>query len=214
MADTGAHIEIGSEVDCLDGVCGLLVSVAIRQLTALLTHLVVRPGHQHGVDRLVPAGMIDSIAATIGLGCSASQFEHLPFADEGGTLPGAAASWSFGPGQMSSFPLFERDMGTLEARPGTGAGGDPRVLLPGGELPGELQLRRGQPVDAKDGHIGGIRGLIVHPGTQRVTHIVLDEGHLFGKKEVAIPFFAVVQADDRVRLDLSKQLIHELPALA
>jgi hypothetical protein len=172
---------------------------------------VVRPKHQHGVDRLVPIGVVESIARDVKIRCTSTQFEHLDFLDEGGTLPGAAGSWAYGSGQMSSFPIFERDMGALEARVGSGAGGEPHVVISSGEPLGEIQVRRGVAVDANDGHVGSLRGLVVDLAGFRATHLLLDEGHLFGKKEVAIPFGSAIAVGDRIQLDLSKQQIHSLP---
>jgi hypothetical protein len=45
-----------------------------------------------------------------------------------------------------------------------------------------------------------------------VTHVLLDEGHLWGKKEVSIPISAVIGVDgDGVRLRLTKAEIADLP---
>jgi hypothetical protein len=45
-----------------------------------------------------------------------------------------------------------------------------------------------------------------------VTHVLLSEGHLWGRKQVAIPIAAVVTlADDGIRLTMSKREIGDLP---
>jgi hypothetical protein len=44
-----------------------------------------------------------------------------------------------------------------------------------------------------------------------VTHVLLLEGHLWGKKQVAIPIGAVARVDQEIRVELSKQDIAELP---
>jgi hypothetical protein len=47
-----------------------------------------------------------------------------------------------------------------------------------------------------------------------VTHVLLQEGHLFGRKEVAIPIASVTTVDDDgIRLSQSKQEVAELPAV-
>jgi hypothetical protein len=76
---------------------------------------------------------------------------------------------------------------------------------------GEVEVRRGQNVFATDGAIGRIRGLVIHPGDHCVTHVLLDEGHLWGQKRVAIPISAVKDAADGVRLNLTKDEVRDLP---
>ena len=48
-------------------------------------------------------------------------------------------------------------------------------------------------VHATDGEIGKVEGLVVEPAHGHVTHVLLQEGHLWGRKEVAIPIGAVEQ---------------------
>ncbi|MGH9098789.1 MAG: hypothetical protein ACRDV8_00980 [Acidimicrobiales bacterium] len=50
------------------------------------------------------------------------------------------------------------------------------------------------------------------PSDHQVTHVLLDEGHLWGKKEVSIPISAVTGVgEDGVRLSLTKAQIADLP---
>ena len=66
-------------------------------------------------------------------------------------------------------------------------------------------------VHAIDGEIGEVLGFIVNPDDQRVTHVVLKEGHLWGRKEVAIPISAVTAIDEGIRLNITKQQVEDLP---
>ncbi len=43
--------------------------------------------------------------------------------------------------------------------------------------------------------------------------MLLDEGHLWGEKRVAIPLGAVSRVDDGVRLNLRKDEVRDLPAV-
>ena len=61
-------------------------------------------------------------------------------------------------------------------------------------------VRRGEHVHATDGHIGKVQGLVIDPKSHRVTHVLLQEGHLWGRKEVAIPISAVRGVGDGIRL--------------
>ena len=48
------------------------------------------------------------------------------------------------------------------------------------------------------------------PADHHVIHVLLDEGHLWGKKEVAIPISAVTDVDDGVQLSLTRDEVAEL----
>jgi sporulation protein YlmC with PRC-barrel domain len=76
---------------------------------------------------------------------------------------------------------------------------------------GEVDVNRGESVCATDGVIGRIQGLVIDPGSHHVTHIVLEEGHLWGGKDVAIPISAVTRVGDVIRLNISKPDVHDLP---
>ncbi len=76
---------------------------------------------------------------------------------------------------------------------------------------GEVEVRRGEHVHATDGEIGRIQGFVIDPTDHRLTHVLLDEGHLWGKKTVAIPIGAVTDVTDGVRLSITKDEVGELP---
>jgi sporulation protein YlmC with PRC-barrel domain len=76
---------------------------------------------------------------------------------------------------------------------------------------GEVGVRRGEPVHATDGSIGRVHGLVIDPRSRHVTHVLLGEGHLWGRKEVAIPISAVTGVDDGIQLSLSKEEVADLP---
>ena len=60
--------------------------------------------------------------------------------------------------------------------------------------------------------IGRVQGLVIDPQDHHVTHMLLEEGHLWGKKEIAIPIGAVEDmAADGVRLNLTKDEVRDLP---
>jgi len=44
-----------------------------------------------------------------------------------------------------------------------------------------------------------------------VTHILLREGHLWGRRDIAIPVSAVTSADPIIRLNITKKQVEELP---
>jgi sporulation protein YlmC with PRC-barrel domain len=78
---------------------------------------------------------------------------------------------------------------------------------------GKVAVRRGDPVHATDGEIGRVQGLVITPEDHQVSHVLLQEGHFFGRKEVAIPISAVTEVADGIHLNLSKEQIQDLPAV-
>ena len=79
---------------------------------------------------------------------------------------------------------------------------------------GEKEVGPGDRVHAKDGEIGQVQGFLVNPGDDRVTHVLLQEGHLWGRTKVAIPISAVAGIDAGIRLNLTKEQVGELPPVA
>ena len=51
---------------------------------------------------------------------------------------------------------------------------------------------------------------VIDPADHHVTHVLLQEGHLWGRKEVAIPIRAVTGVKDGIRLNITKQQVQDL----
>ena len=76
---------------------------------------------------------------------------------------------------------------------------------------GETDLQPGERVHALDGEIGEVQGFLVDPNDNRVTHVLLREGHLWGRKEVSIPISAVTGVENGIRLSITKKQVEDLP---
>jgi len=211
MSDT-TEFTIGSDVSCSDGVCGELKRVVVDPVAKALTHLVVDPKHGSGEGRLVPVDLVASAGKEIRLRCATAEFDELEQAEETQFLPGVSGPWGYGEGQIVSWPYYGLGMGGM-GMGGMGLGNmnaGPQVIIRDRVPVGDVQVRRGEHVHATDGDIGQVQGLVVDPADHHVTHVLLDEGHLWGKKEVAIPISAVTGVEDGVRLSLSKDEVAEL----
>jgi hypothetical protein len=205
---------IGSEVSCSDGVCGDLRRVVVDPVARVLTHLVVEPKHGRGKGHLVPVALVSSTSQGVLLACTKSEFDKLEEAEETQLLPGGTRQWGYGQDQMLSQPYYGLGGGAALSMGGLGmmGDGDRPVVVTNDRVPlGEVEVRRGEHVFATDGAIGRVRGLVIHPGDHCVTHVLLDEGHLWGEKRVAIPISAVKDAADGVRLNLTKDEVRDLP---
>lgn len=206
---------IGAKVTCGDGVCGALRCVVIDPVARVLTHLVVEPKHSQGQGRLVPIDLAESTAQEVTLRCSVAEFDALEAAEETHFLPGTGEQMGYGAGQALAWPYY----GLGGGMSGIGMGGmgmanGPQVVIEDRVPAGEVEVRRGEHVHASDGDIGRVHGLVIDPGDHRVTHVLLEQGHLWGKKEIAIPIGAVKDvAADGVRLDLTREDVRDLPSV-
>ena len=200
---------IGAKVSCTDGDCGEVSRVVVDPVARTVTHLAVEPEHRRGLGRLVPLDLVDASAGVIRLRCTLAEFDQLGSAEETQFVPGSGGYAEYGPEQVLSWPYYGL---------GGAAGVQGELVAPPSEtvtydtVPlGEVAVRRGDRVFATDGAIGMVQGLVIDPGSHHVTHVLLQEGYLWGRKEVAIPISAVAGVDDGIRLSISKQEVQDLP---
>jgi sporulation protein YlmC with PRC-barrel domain len=198
--DETRQFAIGAVARATDGVCGELKRVVINPVSNTVTHLLIEPKHRQGLGRLVPLDLVDSTGGgEIRLRCTMAQFEQLDFAEETSFLPGVEELGDYGPGDSFAWPYF---------------GGNASVPATHVTVPvGEVSVRRGDHVHATDGDIGKVEGLVVEGQGHHVTHVLLQEGHLWGRKEVAIPIAAVASVDSVIRLNITKQDVQDLPSI-
>ena len=201
---------IGAEASCTDGVCGEVTRVVIDPIAETVTHLVIEPKHRVGLARLVPLDLVGEAAGAgeIRLRCTIGEFEQLDPAEETQFVPGSGGYAAYGPDQVVSWPYYG-----LAATPGIDldlVNASPVVTYDTIPL-GEVEVRRGDAVHATDGDIGRVQGLVIDPRSHHVTHVLLQEGHLWGRKEVSIPISSVTRVDDGIWLSISKQEVAGLP---
>jgi hypothetical protein len=205
------HFTIGADASGSDGVCGTVSRVVIDPIARTVTHLVVEPKHRQGLGRLVPLSLVDATAGEIRLRCTTGEFEKLDSAEETQFVPGTSGYAAYGPDQVLSWPYY--GLGPAGMGGSLGTGSVSRTVTYDKVPLGEVTVRRGQPVQATDGGIGTVQGLVIDARDRHVTHVLLQEGHLWGRKEVAIPIGAVAGADDGIRLSITKQEVRDLPSV-
>jgi sporulation protein YlmC with PRC-barrel domain len=216
MAET--TFVIGADASCTDGPCGRLIRVVVNPVNRTITHLVLGPEHEHGlaVARLVPVDLAKVTADGILLSCTKTEFENLDPAEETHFVAGIEHP-GYQQDQVLSLPY--RGLGGVwtegQGWDTGGSHGPRRQTVTYDSVPvGEVQVKRGEHVHATDGEIGRVEGLVTDPDGHRVTHVLLQEGHLWGRKEVAIPISAVTGVEAGILLNLSKQEVEELPPVA
>jgi len=206
MTDT--TFTIGAAAACSDGPCGAVSRVVVDPVARELTHLVIEPEHRSGLGRLVPLGMVEAGDGDVHLRYTIAEFEKLPSAEETDFLPGGSGYDAYAAHEAYYWPYF-----------GLEGGADPKLALASAVetrdmLPtGEIGVRRGEAVHASDGEIGKVEGFVVDTAEGRVTHVLLQEGHLWGRKQVAIPIGEVEKIDQGITVKLTKHEIEALPAV-
>jgi sporulation protein YlmC with PRC-barrel domain len=208
------RLELGNRVDCIDGPLGSLRDVVIDPTRRRVTHLVVEPDREDEVARLVPIELAqpgDETNRAIGLRLTAEDARRLaPVHDIAYLSVGDVLvddpDWDVGIQEVLALPYYTAY--DLEPIP-------LEFLALYDRVPkNEVELRRASSVRSADGHeLGEVDGFVVD-GDDQITHLVLERGHLWGRREVAIPIGAVsgVQTD-AVTVGLTKDEVGALPGL-
>jgi sporulation protein YlmC with PRC-barrel domain len=201
-------LRLGAKVVCSDGPAGTLTRFIIDLDTGRVTHVDVA-NHTHGGDHLVPIAEVAEGGDEIHLSSTSAEFSALQ-ADQSYADIYPAASF-YDPDALVQMPFIGfGGMGMFGAM-GSGSVQPVREQLTPKD---ETGVERHEPAYASDGHhVGHIDGLIVEPTDGHITYLLLAEGHIFNKKEVAIPSDSVLGLDEEgARLSLTKDEIEALPA--
>ncbi|HVC15187.1 MAG TPA: hypothetical protein VND62_10055 [Acidimicrobiales bacterium] len=210
----GSELDIGATVRCQDGTCGELARLLVDPRTETVTHLVVESTARNVGGRLVPIELVESATPElVSLGCTLARFDALDRAEQANVVPGFDQAETY-----TNLALFSRRGSVpMIGSVGLGLHGPIRIgphsAMEDNVPDGEGEVSRGQHVHATDGPVGHVYGLVVDTGGV-ISHVLLGEGHLWGKKEVAVPVAAVkTVADDGIYLTLTKKEVGELPAV-
>jgi sporulation protein YlmC with PRC-barrel domain len=210
------RLDVGSPVRCADKAFGELADVVIDPTTRRVTHLVVQPDRPSEPARLVPVDrvrgreegdgtiVLDGSVAEIGQLESVRQAAYLRL----GEFPVEDPDWEVGVENVLALPYYP-DLDAIEGQP---IAYDDHVMWNYDRIPkGDVEIGRATPVTSADGHhLGHVDGFGVD-GEDHIAHLVLEHGHLWGKREVVVPIGAVARvATDAVVLALSKDEVGAL----
>src|SRR5438876_8627249 len=204
-------LELGTSVRCRDGATRELVDVVIDSSSNRVTHLVIRPAEDAEDARLVPISLAKGAEqdgeTEISLNCSAADLErfdpvHQVEALQAGEQRKEDPNWGVGVEDITVSPNYEPSafgeyVGTL----------DSDATISYDRVPkGEIELRHASSVYSADGHqLGLVDGVVVDDG-DRLTHLLLERGHLWWKREVALPTEAISKFEsDTLTLSLTKR---------
>ena len=221
-------ITAGMPAESTDGPCGEIADIVVDPITWCITHLVVQPHHRHDRARLVPVSAAESSDGQhVVLSWTTSQVEHAAVVEATDFVsceswPHIKGGWDVGVNRVLTWPFFTyAGLGMAGLGypygygRGYGRGGPAQVTMTYDRVPeGTVEVRRSSRVLSSDGHVvGHVDGFLVDP-TARITHLVLDPGHLWGHRDVTIPIIDLDRAEsDTVYLRVAREAIGEYPMI-
>jgi sporulation protein YlmC with PRC-barrel domain len=203
-------LELGTSIRCADGATRELVDVVIDSSSSRVTHLVIQPA-QHAEDaRLVPislASRAEDGESEISLNCGAADLERFDPVHKfeilgAGERPNEDPKWDVGVEDIVVAPNY-----APTAFGDYGGSLDSDVTISYDRVPkGEIELRHASSVYSADGHhLGSVDAVVVDDG-DRLTHLLLERGHLWWKLDVALPASAISKFEsDMLTLGLTKR---------
>jgi hypothetical protein len=206
-----AEFAIGAKASCSDGVCGEVSRLVMDPVALTVTHLVIEPKHRREPGRLVPVHLVDTTTGQIRLRCTTAEFGKLELAEETDLAEGLDYGGGYGQAEAVQGYGGMGGGGATGMGIGMGVGHSTPVVVHDVVPLGETDVQRGERVHAVDGEIGKVQGFLCDPSDNHVTHVLLQEGHLWGRKEVSIPISAVIGVDAGIRLNITKKQVEDLP---
>jgi sporulation protein YlmC with PRC-barrel domain len=203
-------LELGTSIRCADGATRELVDVVIDSSSSRVTHLVIQPA-QHAEDaRLVPislASRAEDGESEISLNCGAADLERFDPVHKfeilrAGERPNEDPKWDVGVEDIVVAPNY-----APTAFGDYGGSLDSDVTISYDRVPkGEIELRHASSVYSADGHHLGSVDAVIVDDDDRLTHLLLERGHLWWKREVALPAEAISKFEsDMLTLGLTKR---------
>ncbi len=207
------EISLDAKVVCVDGECGKSTHVIIERNSQKVTHFVVKvsdllESHKYLVS-------IDQVVRTtpesIALSCTKKELAAMPPFTEMRFLNPVTYKYE-ALEDFSDKAIADRTSYLMWSDPTMGADMSTDIFsMPVEEeiVPaGEIAIHRGASVEAIDGHIGRVEEFLLDPRDQHITHLVLEEGHLWHKKELTLPMSAIARMDeDYIYLNLDKEAV-------
>lgn len=196
-------IPIDVNVDCRDGNCGKSTVLIIDPRTDQITHFVVKEKHFPHLERLVPVTLIEATTPnSIQLSCSKEELAKLDeFIEHNFIRTNKLEDWYTDNWSLLWPYYYPMESHYVDMQ---------KERIP----PGELAIHRGAQVMAVDGRVGVVDEFLTDPHSGHITHLILREGHLWGKRDVTIPVGQLDHiSNNTVYLKLDKSSIEALPVI-
>ncbi len=190
-------IALNAHVDCVDGRVGRVENIILNPHTERVTYVVVRGNDLANTERLVPERLIKEASHNrVLLSVKKEKFETMKNFIQEEYIP-------------PDIMLY------MAEKTGWHTGTPAAVFVEKEAIPaGGVALHKGAKVLASDGHIGRVDEFLVENKGGRITHLILREGHLWGKKDVAIPVKEIDHyKEGEVYLKIDRARVEALPVV-
>ncbi len=200
-------IQLADETECK------LLDVVIDSEQRVVTHLVVSLAHREHLARLVPIGDIQTDPSeALTITHSRADFERYPYVESSTFVRidepiVVEDGWELGIERVLTLPSYSSDF------PEMGMPFDTFVEVAYDVIPEHTVELRKESVVYLDGgdRCGHVEGFVI-AGEGKVTHVVLQRGHLWGKRDITIPVESIKRIGlDEVHLRLTQDEVDRLP---
>jgi len=188
-------LHLKAHVDCTDGRIGRLENIIVNPQAERVTSLVVKEHDIANTLRLVPEKFVKTADRdTVALRIDKKKFQKMKNFIQEDYIP-------------SNIMLY------MAEQEGWYAGIPAAMFVEREAIPaGGFTVHRGAKVFAKDERVGKVDEFLVEGKSGRITHLVLVEGHLWGKKDIAVPVNQIDRYEDGdVYLKIDKAQVESLP---
>lgn len=202
------NIPLNADVQCSDGEGGQAVAAVLDPIRLTMSHIVVDIKGHGGKEHLVPLEYVtSSTPQTVSLHCTREELGYFePFLkmtrveDMGVGMANA---------EGLAYAEFQSGISSTDFEM---TGGGPGYVEIEAIPANELAARHGIPVQATNHKVGQLDEFVVDLESGQITHIVLKEGHLFGKKEISVAAEHIDRIGEiEIYLKLSKDEVEGLP---
>ena len=195
-------IPVNGEAHCKDGRSGTVKAVIINPINRKLTYVVIQ---YKGVEYLVPRKMVTATTPDlIVLDCLREKLRKQELFVKRQFLNVDTLELPI-EGDYYLEPFVDIDQNDISY--------SSTLVFDQENVPyGELVMKRGSDVMAADGKIGSIDEFVVNRESGSITHIVLRDGHLWGKRDITVPLTEVAKIEGgTVTLKMNKKSVESLP---
>ncbi len=174
------NIPMNVDVYCSDGLCGHSSEVIVDSTNKQVTHLVVKGKHAPHTKYMVAIDEImDSTPDMIKLRCTSAHLAAMEPFIHVDTIYTDAKGMGYSTGEVGMIGSLGMGYASF---PQHNAGERFTVTVKTEAVPnGEVALKQGVHIHATDGRIGRLDGFLAVAGSGQITHLLLREGHLWGK---------------------------------
>ena len=193
------QVPLNAEVECSDGVCGLITGVVIDPETHHVSQFVVRERRRLRAERLVPAKYVTEISPRlVRMSCTDKELSTM---SQLTTKEFRQVEIPTYIGSAYTEPVYVPQMQMLAVE-------EDHVPV------GMEAVREGASVEATDGIVGRVDDLLVDATTGDISHIIMRSGHPWGQRDVIVPASMIrTMAVDTVYLRADREAIGALLAV-